>query len=210
MKIKKLIQKAVSGDANAMARLAWKYDEGDGFRKSYRKAFEWYLKAAKSEHVPAQYNLNLFYLLGHGTAKDDKKAFYWAKKAAAANDADAMLALGWHYHNGRGVKKDLRKAEQWYLKAADLGEVSAYFSLGQIYYDKRTYTQAMPWFDKGVREDHKKCLYYLGRMHLEGKGTHPDFSKAKALLKGAVGKGYFPAKRLVQSKRFKTMIKTKG
>ncbi len=210
MKMKGLIQKAELGDASAQVQLAWKYDNGDGIRKSYRKAFEWYLKAAKLGHVTAQYNLNLSYLIGQGTAKDDKKAFYWAKKAADANDADAILAVGWHYHNGRGVKKDIRKAEHWYLKAASFKKVSAYFSLGQLYYDKKAYTQAIPWFEKGVKEGHKKCLYYLGRMHLEGKGTHPDYFKARTLLKEAVSQGYYPAKRSVQSKKFKSMIKTKG
>jgi TPR repeat protein len=204
------IQEAESNDASALSKLAWKYWHGEGVRKSYRKAFELYHKSAKLGHVTAQYNLNLFYLFVPGIDHNDKKAFYWAKKAACADDSDAILAIGWHYHNGYGVKKDIKKAEYWYLRAASLKEVSAYFSLGQLYYDKKSYKQAIPWFRKGIKEHHKKSLYYLGRMYLEGKGVQTDYTKAEALLKDSVTQGYYLAKRLLQSKRIKRIIKSKG
>lgn len=194
--------------ADDVLSLAWKYDGGDGIRKSYKKAFKLFLQAAKLGSANAMYNLNIYYQLGHGIKRDEVLAFDWAKKAAKLEYPDAVLALGWHYLNGRGTKKDTKKAEYWYLKAAEYEMVMAYFSLGQLYYDSNDYEKAMIWLNKGVKVDHKKCMYYMGRMYIEGKGVKQNYDKGIKLLIKSSSMGYYVATRLLRSKKINKLYMT--
>jgi uncharacterized protein len=196
-------RKATAGDAHAQAELGWLYDQGQVVRKSYRKAFQWYLKAARRGNRVAQYNLNLCYLHGQGIAPDEKQAFRWVLKSAQAGYPDAVLALAWHYHNGRGVRVNLRQAEHWYRKLAQSGDPSAQFSLGQLSYDNGRYASAKKWFLKGVGQNHPRCNYYLGRMYLAGLGVRKDATTARFFLRKAINLRDHRAMRLLQSKRLK-------
>ena len=49
---------------------------------NYKKAFEWYKKAAKQGFAKAQYNLGIMYQNGQGVDVNYKKAFEWYEKAA--------------------------------------------------------------------------------------------------------------------------------
>jgi hypothetical protein len=184
-RINAIRRRAEAGDAGAQAEFGWRYDRGLGVRKSYKSAFEWYLKAAHNGQRAAQYNLNLCYLHGIGTSRDDKLAFRWVQKSAAAAFPDAILAMGWHYHNGCGVTPNLRLAENWYRKSARLGDSSAQFSLGQLFFDAGNYSHAKRWFFKAVAQNHPRSNYYLGRMYLAGLGVRKDAVKAKSLLRNA-------------------------
>ena len=155
-------RKAIAGDANAQVDLGLLYDQGRDIKKSYRKARQWYLEAARQGHRAAQYNLSLCYFLGLGCVRDERQAFRWARKSADSGFPDAVLAMGWHYHNGCGVTEDLRKAEDWYRKSAKSGDASAQFSLGQMFYDLGHYTSAKRWFLKAVAQNHPR-LQLLSR-----------------------------------------------
>lgn len=203
MKIDVLREKAAAGDADAQAGLGWLYATGKRVSKSYKQAFQWYLKAARQGHAVASYDLNLCYLLGQGIDQDDKQAFRWVKKSAEAGYPDAVLALAWHYHGGRGVRANLKQAEHWYRKSARTGESKALFSLGQLFYDLGRYAEAKQWFLKGVSQNHPRSNYYLGRMHLDGLGVRKDATKARHCLRTAARLHALGAKRLLHSKRLK-------
>lgn len=194
-------RKATAGETDAQAELGWLYDKGQGVRKSYRKAFQWYLKSAQRGNRVAQYNLNLCYLIGQGISPDEKQAFRWVQKSAEAGYPDAVLALAWHYHTGRGVKVSLRQADHWYRKSAQLGDPSAQFSLGQLSYDSGRYASAKKWFLKAVAQNHPRSNYYLGRMYLAGLGVPKDATTARSFLRKAVDLRDHRAMRLLQSKR---------
>ena len=70
-------------------RLGDSFDNGIGTKKSFKKAFFWYLKAAKLGDKVAQYNIYLMYRDGDGVKKDIKKAIFWLKKSAKNNDLAA-------------------------------------------------------------------------------------------------------------------------
>lgn len=50
----------------------------EGVSQDYKKAFEWYIKAAK-QVFDAQNNLGALYANGHGVAEDEKQAEWYNK-----------------------------------------------------------------------------------------------------------------------------------
>ena len=73
--------------------LALYYELGIAVEQDYKKAFEWYQKAAEQGHDTAQYELGNHYYYGHGTEKSYIKAFEWYMKAAEQGNAAAEEAL---------------------------------------------------------------------------------------------------------------------
>jgi len=82
-----------SQDASAMFRLGYSYDVGLGVEQDYRKAREWYEKAAAKGSADAMYNLGLLYANGHAVEQDYGKAREWFEKAAAKGSVNAGVLL---------------------------------------------------------------------------------------------------------------------
>src|SRR5690606_40942624 len=77
------------------------YKNGNGVAKDYKKAVEWYQKAAEKGNADAQFNLGVMYKNGNGVAKDYKKAVEWYQKAAEKGNANAQFNLGVMYKKDR-------------------------------------------------------------------------------------------------------------
>lgn len=58
--------------------------------KDYKKAFDWYSRAAQAGNVDAQFTLGIMYYLGEGTSEDIEMAKIWLKKAADHGHKDAI------------------------------------------------------------------------------------------------------------------------
>ena len=71
------------------------YSLGNSYysKNDYKKAFEWYEKAAAKGDADAMNNLGLCYEYGRGVDKDEKKAVEWFKKAADKGHSDAKKKL---------------------------------------------------------------------------------------------------------------------
>lgn len=124
IEFKKCLTKAQAGDVNAQFFLGCRYESGHGVPKNYRKAVEWYAKAAEQGDVRGQYYLGLCYYKGNGVLKDYTKAVELFAKPAGRKVPryPSMLAmLGTCYVNGHGVRSNIDKAIKWYTKAADDG-----------------------------------------------------------------------------------------
>ena len=68
------------------------YDKGEGVAKDYKKATEWFRKAAEQGHAWGQYNLGNMYEKGDGVHKDLTTAYAWYTIAAANG---YTLAVAW-------------------------------------------------------------------------------------------------------------------
>lgn len=99
--------------ANDQVTIGTRYLNGDGFTKDYKKAVEWYEKAANQNNSRGQYCLGYCYQNGLGVAQDLAKAASLYEKSTSQGDKDAMAALSKMYLNGNGVSKDLSKALHW-------------------------------------------------------------------------------------------------
>ena len=60
---------------------------------NYKKAFEWYEKAAEQGIAMAQFYLGLMCERGVGVDQDDSMAMRWYAKAAAQGHEDAQMAI---------------------------------------------------------------------------------------------------------------------
>ena len=76
------------------------YQNGRGVTKDYKKAVEWYTKAAEQGNAQGQFNLGYMYRNGKGVTKDDKKAVEWYTKSAEQGNAHGQNNLGYMYENG--------------------------------------------------------------------------------------------------------------
>jgi len=79
--INRLLEVAEQGDAIAQNNLGVCYYYGNGIRKDYDKAADWFAKAAEQGNANAQKNLGLCYYDGDGVCQDYEKAVHWLSKA---------------------------------------------------------------------------------------------------------------------------------
>ncbi|MGN6837925.1 tetratricopeptide repeat protein, partial [Neisseria sp. P0022.S010] len=74
---KETFQVAKQGNAKAQYNLGGMYDNGQGVRKDYAQAVQWYRKAAEQVFAKAQYNLGVMYEKGQSVRKDYVEAVRW-------------------------------------------------------------------------------------------------------------------------------------
>jgi TPR repeat protein len=66
------------------------YMTGQGVDKNYKKAYEWYEKAAEQGDAMAQNNLGIMHENGQGVDQSDSDAMRWYGKAAAQGVEEAQ------------------------------------------------------------------------------------------------------------------------
>lgn len=95
-KIERIIESADNGDINSMLYLASAYYLGDKeLDQDYKKAYEYYEKAANLDNPIAQTNLGIMYKDGTYVDKDlDKARYYLAKAALNGNEVATYLLRG--------------------------------------------------------------------------------------------------------------------
>lgn len=131
-------------------------------KSNYKKAFQWFQKAADLGDEPyAQYQLGLLYLEGNGTAISLEQACAYLEKASQAehphpqakqkyadalhakkisdleqrcksNDIEALTQLGARYFKGNGVKKNIGLARDYLTRAAIQHSYQAAVILGKL------------------------------------------------------------------------------
>ncbi|MFQ5983970.1 MAG: tetratricopeptide repeat protein [Alphaproteobacteria bacterium] len=136
--LKELLPLAKQGDAEAQYLVGVMRDHGQGVARNYRKAAEWYRKAADQGHTLAQFNLGFLYYNGTSADGDPIPQSYiaaaaWLGKAAESGLTMAQALLGWMYFRGVGVARDYEQAMAWTRKAAYQGIAQAQYNAGLMY-----------------------------------------------------------------------------
>ena len=90
---------------------------GHAFRKEYKEAADYFLKAAELGHILSQRKIAEWYYNGTGVPKDLQKSLVWYKKAAEQGDANSRFVLGCWYETGNVVEKNLDEAAIWFYKS---------------------------------------------------------------------------------------------
>ncbi len=83
--VKRWLEAAEQGDADAQYKLGLAYSKGEGVAKDAAEAVKWYRKAAEQGLAEAQCSLGLAYYSGGGVPKNNVQAYFWFNLAAAAN-----------------------------------------------------------------------------------------------------------------------------
>lgn len=90
-----LNKSADQGNVNALHLLGTTYAYGyEGIKIDKKKAYEYYLRAAKLGFGPSQNNLGWAYYKGHGVKKNLYEAIYWVTKATERGDYFSYGSLG--------------------------------------------------------------------------------------------------------------------
>lgn len=134
----KWMHKAAAQDyTNAMVALGGLYEQGQGVPLDYKKAMEWFEKAAAQGDAPACHAIALAHLNGRGKVVpvDKPKAIQWLKRGADKGDPQSQYALGGVLLTGEGIKKDVAAARKWFLRAAWQNEPRAQLQLGRMLRD---------------------------------------------------------------------------
>eukprot|EP01089_Gocevia_fonbrunei_P000753 TRINITY_DN10739_c0_g1_i1.p1 TRINITY_DN10739_c0_g1~~TRINITY_DN10739_c0_g1_i1.p1 ORF type:complete len:419 (-),score=60.92 TRINITY_DN10739_c0_g1_i1:293-1549(-) len=148
----------------AQFNLALSYVKGS--KPNYKKAAEWFDKAAQQGLDNAQFNLGHCYKHGQGVELNPAKAFYWYTRAATQGHANAQLSVGVCYFKGEGVITNYDLATYWYKKSADKGNKLAQFNLGSCYKNgqgvaSKDLDQAIHYFELAAKQGDKAAKLEL-------------------------------------------------
>lgn len=120
------------GNLEALWHAARLLRGGLGASKNPEKAFQCFLRAAKSGHAMAQVSTGNCLMSGRGVGRDKNEAVNWYRESANQGEELGQYSLAECYENGDGVREDLSKARHWYAKAAAQGMEDAVEKLNEI------------------------------------------------------------------------------
>jgi uncharacterized protein len=163
------------------------YYHGIGVNKDYKKAFEYYEKAAFEDGLKppkdTKYFLGLMYQLGQGTPKDLNLSINWYEKAANEGHIKAQYNLAMIYLNDINNNGYLEKGMAWLETAADQGNhADAQYQLGKRYSTSigvsRDYGKAANFYAKAARQNHADAQNNLATLYYFGRGVKEDYAQA--------------------------------
>jgi len=186
------------GDAEAMNALGIDVEERNylerhdkkEIKENYRKAAEWYFKAAQSGSTNGMVNLGDCYSEGFGVKKDRDSALMWYRKSASLGNSVAMYNLGNDYAAGKSpLQRNYDSALMWHRLAAENGEAYSMTNLGYMYEHGQgvpvDFDEAMRWYQKGVDGGDPYAARNIGHMYNYGTGVKKDVEKAMIWYKKA-------------------------
>ena len=129
--------------------------------------------------------------------KSDPVRYFEALQALAEKGSvNAMVQLGFAYYQGIGTTIDLTESERWYRRAWMEGQsLHAIYWVAYLCWYQAKYEKAYEAATIGAAANEVRCMYWLGRMYLEGVGVGRDRHKARAVYEDASNLGNLFARR---------------
>jgi len=126
---KQMMKRIAANDPVAMRQKGIEqYEKGD-----YRRAFEYYTRAAELGDAAAKYGLGRMYEFGKGVEKDEGKEIHYLEEASIGGHPSARRALGW---------------KEWYIGNSE--RALKHFSLGAKLGDDDSIEMLMIAFKSGL------------------------------------------------------------
>jgi TPR repeat protein len=126
---------------------------------------------------------------------DYEKARRLLEPVAACNSIYSLLTLGGFYEAGNLGPPDLKTALSYYERAANQGSAYAQRRFGRLLLDQGEEEKARAAFKHGAEAGNISCMYWLGKLMLEGRGGAVESSRGTEWLETAVAHGHLFAKR---------------
>lgn len=173
--IEQLINKAESGDTQAMFALAQRYRDGDGVAQDYGQFLQWLARLRyllKFEEIKS--------LLSFQDRKQTELNSFvsWLLGSAKSGDANSMHFLSDLYRIGISFEKDDKQWIAWQKKAAESGSVTAMHDLAFTYFlgigVSKDNNQFFYWIQKAAATGHKESMLALAYAYHEGVGVKKD------------------------------------
>ncbi|WP_125719831.1 SEL1-like repeat protein [Pseudoalteromonas rubra] len=192
-KIQALIEKALSGDAEAQNKLADAYYVGTELAQNYQQTVYWLKESAKQGLACAQCNLGVMYQHGHGVVRSNDMAIKYYQLAAEQGYARGQCNLGVMYEHGMGVEQNHEKAVEYYRQALEQGDARATFNLGVMYECGKGIAQsdehATELYQLAAEQGNALAQCNLGVMYEHGKSIEQSHEKAVKYYRLAAGQG---------------------
>ena len=157
------IEKAESGDTDAMIRVAFAILHGDKSEKlepeEAERAIRYYKTAAEHGDKSAMLDLAACYMNGRGVPRNVQESLKWYERGWDPDNPGACFCLG---------------CINRYDYLEDLSEVPTA--------DEERIRKALGYFERGSELADSDCLYELGELYLKGKRVQKDERKAFALF----------------------------
>ncbi len=164
-----------------------------GVKRSYRKGFLWYSKAAELGYAYAMNSLSICYQEGKGTKRDIKKGLEWTRKAAALGDAEGQNMLGVFLFAGRGTRRDKKGAMEMFRAAAKQGEACGLCNYADCFRSgitvTKNYKKALYYYRKSVQKGNLYSKYRIGEMTMKGMGVKKMSRRGTSSLKRPLARG---------------------
>jgi len=194
---------AKAGSVEAIAKLAYRYENGKGVEKNQRKAFDYYKMAAKAGLPMAQAKLGDYYAFGYANVETDMtEAKKWYARAALAKNPKGLFYLGTFAYQGIGEKKDVVKAAKLFILSARLGEPHAQYNLAKFHLKgegvPKDPAAAAYWFRQAALRGDPKSQRELAFCLIQGKGVKEDYEQGVRWLKLAAENGDTEANRFMR------------
>ncbi len=190
---KRLRRLAASGDLWSEIVLGDYYARRKKGTADEKKAFFWYMKAARQGSPDGETDIGAAYFYGQGVGADYLLARDWFEKAARQGFVNGENWMGTLYASGLGVSKDIPQALIWYKRAALHGDAGAATNIGVIYQEglsgEKDFSRARKWFSRGVSGHDPQAIALLGSMYKYGQGVPRDFSRAVSYYRQAAALG---------------------
>lgn len=166
----------------------WGY-EGEE-HKDAKKAFEWYLKAAKQDQLDSIFMVARMYWDGDGVQRDYAESVRWDARGAELGHAGCQCNLGYAYDRGLGVqKRDAAKAKELYMKAAENGSLTGQCNLADAYIQERKFKEAWELYSKIDTESCPDAFVGMGDLYYYGYYVEQDYKKALEYYEKAASRG---------------------
>lgn len=131
--IEQLINKAESGDTQAMFALAQRYRDGDGVTQDYTQFLQWLMEL----RMRLGFSAKIKALLSFKERSENELHNFvaWLQESADSGHSMHMNFLAVLYRAGIGVEKDLKQWIGWLQKAIAAGDAESMSDLAWAYYD---------------------------------------------------------------------------
>lgn len=202
------------GDVNALLNLGYMYLYGkDGVEMNYKKAFEYYQRAAMYNDDIALNNLGSIYYSGIGVRKNLSKAVELFSKASELGNIEASVNLAIIYLTKDSALNNPREAISLLKTAANEGKnATARYLLGYAYYKGLEVPQnskkAIALISEAAKQKYDEAQYMMGYMYLYGIGVTQNYNNAIKYFTQAAKQGNLSsitelAEIYAQGKRYK-------
>lgn len=185
-----ILSAAQGGAANACNAMGKRYATGQGVEQDWRKAVEWYRKAADQGQSDALCALGACYAEGLGVKRDIVRAVGFWEEAALQDHPRALWNLGEILARGLpGLEPDARRAALLCKRAAQAGFAPAQSTLAVLFAQAKKYDKAVHWWTLAADQSDPEALFNLAHAYRSGWAEPSHGEQAFGLLLRAANTG---------------------
>ena len=180
------------GDRIAQFYMGKMYYSGQGVKKDWAVAIDYYKKSADQGFSKAQNNLGMMYLNGESVARNAELGFQWIAKAADQDLVIAQIHLGVALtYEGSPLSLDRVRGLHYLEAAASQNDPNAITKLGGYYADiDKNHKKAGELFERAAGMGDAEAMHRLHFTYMSGFNRDVDKKEGFNLLQRAAAKNY--------------------